>query len=248
MDSNVMDGELKTVSLLNLKMDAQGAGTFAALFAPFNVVDKSLDVTMPGAFGRQRVVISAYGHGSTVDGRLPVGKGIIYDSEELGGGVVEGKFFLNTSVGLDTYNTVKELGELQQWSYYLPKVESEQGTRDGKKVRILKKIEVGEVSPVLRGVGNGTRTLAIKGDVFQERDGDFDTAIRRIGEIVEALKGRAEYRKSVSRRPSATDLKRARALDLQLGDLVRELHTIVNENDMIDEAWLTLQSFEMGRD
>ena len=153
MNETFADGELKTVSLIDLHLDDEG--TFKALFAPFETWDKTGDWTEKGAFGRQRVVISAYGHGSTTDGRLPVGKGIIYDSDELRGGVVEGKFFLKTSAGRETYDTVKELGELQQWSYWLPKVESEVGTREGKKGRILKKIEVGEVSPVLRGMGNG---------------------------------------------------------------------------------------------
>ena len=246
MNESMADGELKTVSLQEFKMDADGPGTFAALFAPFEHWDKSGDWTEKGAFGRQRVVISAYGHGSTVDGRLPVGKGIIYDSDELGGGVVEGQLFLKTSAGRETYETLKELGDLQQWSYYLPKVESEQGTRDGRKGRILKRIEVGEVCPVLRGMGNGTRTLAIKSMVsFGEQ---FDTAIREVEDVFERLNGRVETRKSESRRPSPEDLKRARALDARLGDLMRKLHIMINENDAVDEAWLTLQSLDIGRE
>lgn len=245
MEHETFDGELKTVDLVEFKMDAAGPGTFAALFAPFERWDKQGDWTERGAFGRQRVIISAYNHSSTAGDRLPVGKGIIYDSDELGGGVVEGAFFLKTSAGKETYETVKELGELQQWSYYLPKIDSEQGERVGKRGRILKRIEVGEVCPVLRGVGNGTRTLAIKGESEILSRPDFETAIRLIDDSVRSLKGRAEYRKSVSRRPSANDLKRARELDRRLGDLVRELHTIVNENDAIDEAWLILQSLEM---
>jgi hypothetical protein len=190
------------------------------------------------------VVISAYGHGSTTDGRLPVGKGEIFDSDDLRGGVVKGKFFLNTSAGRETYDTVKELGDLQQWSYYLPRIESEQGTREGKKGRILKRIEVGEVCPVLRGVGKGTRTLAIKSVIsFGEQ---FDTAIREVEDVFERLNGRVETRKSESRRPSPEDLKRARALDGRLGDLMRKLHIMIGENDAIDEAYLTLQRLDFG--
>jgi hypothetical protein len=243
MNETFSDGELKTVDLKNFKMDAVD-GTFAALFAPFERWDKAGDWTEKGAFGRQRVVISAYGHGTTVDGRLPVGKGVIYDTDE--GGVVEGQLFLKTSAGKETYETLKELGDLQQWSYYLPRIESEQGTRDGRKGRILKKIEVGEVCPVLRGVGNGTRTLAIKSVVsFSEQ---FDTAIREVEDVFERLNGRVETRKTESRRPSPQDLKRARALDERLGELMRKLRVMIKENDSVDDAWLYLQSLSVGRE
>lgn len=237
------EGELKTVSL-DLKINEEGK--FAALFAPFERWDKQNDWTERGAFGRQNVIISAYNHSSTAGDRLPVGKGVIYDGED--GGIVEGKFFLNTSAGRETYETVKGLGELQQWSYYLPKIESEQGERAGKRGRILKRIEVGEVCPVLRGVGNGTRTLAIKGEgmPFVEQ---YDAAICAIEEVCERLEGRADSRKSGRHsRPSASDLKRARSLDVRLGDIMRRLHALVKENDVIDEAWLTLQSFDMKGD
>ena len=115
----LMDMEL-TTTLKQMRVEEDG--TFRALFAPFEKWDKSGDWTERGAFGHQKVVISAYGHGSTIDGRLPVGKGEIFDGPE--GGIVSGRFFLNTTAGRETYETVKELGDLQEWSYYLPRVES----------------------------------------------------------------------------------------------------------------------------
>jgi hypothetical protein len=150
---------LKQVHPSNLKFD-DTAGTVRALFAPFNVVDKQNDLTLPGAFGEQRVLIGGYGHGSW-NGALPVGKGRIFDGST--GGEFEGHFFLNTRDGEETYKTVKHLGDLQEWSYSLPEIESEMRTIGGQTVRVLKRIRVNEVSPVLMGAGNGTRTLAIKG-------------------------------------------------------------------------------------
>ena len=224
------EGELKMMSLSNLKLEANGI--FKALFAPFGVIDKGGDWTEPGAFGNQNVVISSYGHGSTLDGRLPVGKGKIYDGEE--GGIVEGKFFLNTTGGLDTYNTVKELGELQQWSYYLPVVVSEMGTREGKRVRILKKIQVGEVSPVLRGMGNGTRTLAIKGVLsFAEQ---MEKVTMSAEDALDRLKGRVAMRESEFHAPKPSDLERAKELKTRLEGLAAKLGEILDQHDAFSAA------------
>ena len=151
----------KQVVFQQLKMDGE-EGKFSALFAPFNVVDKHGDLTMPGAFGSQQVIVSAYGHGSWREGIdvLPVGRGRIFDGEK--GGVVEGQFFLNTIAGRETYLTIKGLGDLQEWSYALPEIDYEMRTIDGENVRVLKKIKVNEVSPVLMGAGIGTHTMDIK--------------------------------------------------------------------------------------
>jgi hypothetical protein len=238
-----MENEYKTAELSDLKMDVKEPGTFAAFFAPFEQWDKGGDWTERGAFGRQNVVISSYGHGSSVDGRLPVGKGVIYDGPD--GGVCEGRFFLNTTVGKETYDTVKELGDLQEWSYYLPSVVSEVGERAGRKGRILKKIKVQEVCPVLRGMGNGTRTLAIKSDVtFPDQ---YATVIRDVQDLVDRIKGRVGVRKSEGRKPSPTDLKRARELDASLYDLLKALHEAIANNDAIDDAYVTLLSLDTWR-
>lgn len=235
-----METEYKTVGLKGFTLD--DSGSFKALFAPFNVIDKQNDYTLPGAFGQQRVVISAYGHGSW-EGRLPVGKGKIYDGPD--GGIVEGQFFLNTSGGRDTYTIVKELGDLQEWSYALPEIDFEMGEVQGKKVRMLKKIGVNEVSPVLMGAGNGTRTLDIKTVSFTEQ---FDTAIREVEDVFERLNGRVEARKTESRRPSPEDLRRARALDARLGSVLRKLAVMISENDALDEAYMRFQSITIGKE
>jgi hypothetical protein len=52
-------------------------GAVRAIISTMNVVDHDGDLVLPGAFGQQRVIISAYGHGSW-QGALPVGKGRIY--------------------------------------------------------------------------------------------------------------------------------------------------------------------------
>ena len=236
-----MKVEQKVMQLKNLKLADDG--TFKALFAPFNSVDKQGDLTLPGAFGeRQNVIISAYGHGSWT-GALPVGKGFIHDDEGEDGGVVEGKFFLNTTAGKDTWTIVKELGELQEWSYALPEIDFEFREVDGRQVRVLKRIKVNEVSPVLMGAGNGTRTLAIKAGeavalTFAER---MVKATIENEELYEILKGRRGFSASKPRSPAASDLKGAEGWMVSLDRLARALRETVERFKAFDE---TKKSFE----
>jgi hypothetical protein len=150
--------QCKQVHLEDLKFD-DAAGSVTALFAPFGVVDKQNDLTLPGAFGEQNTIIGAYGHRSW-DGSLPIGKGRIF--EGAAGGILEGKFNLASIAGRETYLTIKHLEDLQEWSYSLENVVSEMQTINGKSVRVISAVTVPEVSPVLMGVGRGTRTLALK--------------------------------------------------------------------------------------
>ena len=140
-------------------------GEVDAVFATLDVVDHDGDVTLKGAFeDGAPVSISSYGHSTTTKGALPVGKGTIRESKNEA--VFEGRFFLDTVDGHDTFTVVKELsapdGPGQEWSYYYEAVKKSFGTRDGKRVRILEKLKTFHVAPVERGAGLGTRTLALK--------------------------------------------------------------------------------------
>lgn len=148
----------KQYKIRDLKLEGD-QGAFSAVFATLNVVDSDGDLTVPGAFGEQRVIVSAYGHGSW-GGALPVGKGRIYERGEEA--IVEGRFFLDTQAGGETYKTVKNIGDLQEWSYALPEIDYEIREEDGERIRVLKRIKVNEVSPVLMGSGVNTRLLDIK--------------------------------------------------------------------------------------
>lgn len=135
-------------------------GAIKAVFATLNAIDHDGDMILPGAIGEQRVRMSAYGHRSW-GGELPVGKGRVYESGN--DAIFEGQFFLTTTPGRDTYETVKAMGDLQEWSFALPEIESEMRTTpEGQKFRAIKKVRVPEVSPVLLGAGVNTRTLDVK--------------------------------------------------------------------------------------
>ncbi len=257
--SKVPDIERKTVKFSDFKMSSDGK--FSALVAPFLSVDKQGDVTLPGAFGAgQPILISAYGHGSWGAGAavLPVGKGIIRDEGTLGG-VVEGQFNLNTFAGKETYETVKFSAELQEWSYSLPKIDSEMmtlvelrqagfnvmanGASDTEQLRVLKRITVNEASPVLMGAGNGTRTLSIKGTSFVE---EMERMMISAEDVYDRLKGRVENRKLVLRNPSAADLKRAREMKARLEKLARQLGDLIETHDAFTAAKMRFQKITEG--
>jgi len=151
---------VNTKALLGVEIKNEDQGIVEAIFSTFDKIDSDGDVTRPGAFeDGAEVPISAYGHTSW-EGLLPVGKGRIRTTATQA--IVEAKFFMNTAAGRDTFTTLKELGELGQWSYGYDPVEYSFGEFEGQRVRFLDKLKVHEVSPVLVGAGVNTRTLAAK--------------------------------------------------------------------------------------
>lgn len=147
---------------LTLEVKDADQGLVVAKFAQLNVIDHDGDVTLPGAFeSGAKVGVSAYGH-SAIWGDIPAGKGVI--REEGDWAVADLQFFMKTASGRESFEVVKEMGDLQEWSYGYDVLESENGMHDGQRVRYLKKLNVYEVSPVLRGAGIGTETLSAKAD------------------------------------------------------------------------------------
>ena len=149
----------KTFSLpIEFKTDGQ-PGEFRAIFSRFNVIDHDGDVTIPGAFkDGEAVRISYWGHRWQ---DLPVGRGIIHQDDKTAW--VDGQFFLDTQAGKETYQTVKNLGELQEWSYGYDVNESETGQFENQDVQFLNNLTVYEISPVMLGAGIDTETIDIKG-------------------------------------------------------------------------------------
>lgn len=180
---------LKTISGVTVK-DAT-KGEVSAVFSTFNVVDKDGDLTLPGAIkDGTEVVISAYGHESHF-GKLPVGKGVIRTTDTEA--ILEGKFFMNTAAGRETFEVVKELDSLQEWSYHLGNTTRKSVEEDGRRYWVIEDIGlIKEVSPVLIGAGVDTRTLVAKGLKFNEEGDAVVAAVKsyldRAGEVM-ALRG-----------------------------------------------------------
>lgn len=147
-------------------------GQVTAVFSTFNDIDSDGDVTLPGAFeDGAMMAISAFGHKSW-DGALPVGTGVIRTTETEA--IADLQFFMDTKDGHDTFVVVKGMGKLQQWSYGFDTLKYSFGEFQGEQVRFLEKNLVHEVSPVLLGAGNNTRTLTAKssgGPVSRRKQG-----------------------------------------------------------------------------
>lgn len=150
----------KVIKNGSLELKADGPeGAFRAVFATFNVIDRDRDVTIPGAFkSGQDVRISQWGHNW---GMPVIGKGTIDQDDSKAW--VDGQFFLDMQAGKETYLSVKNLGNLQEWSYGFDITEWSVGEWEGEQdVRILRGLDVHEVSPVMLGAGVGTGTEDIK--------------------------------------------------------------------------------------
>ena len=157
---------------LKLEVKDVDQGLVEAVFSTFNVIDHDGDVLLEGAFeDGAKVRISAYGHRSWM-GALPVGRGTIRAEKDRA--VLEGQFFLSTEAGKETFEVIKEMGELQEWSYSLDDVETAlvsdlpddlQGA-----IRAIRKVQVYEVSPVMAGASLGTETLSVKEQRAEEND------------------------------------------------------------------------------
>jgi len=154
---------VKTFGPRPFAIKSAARGEVEAVFSTLGVVDKDGDLTQPGAFtdGAQ-VIISGYGHSSWA-GQPPVGKGVIRTTAK--DARLQGKFFLDTAAGRDTFTVVRELGAMQQWSYGFDVKETGELTPELRQLgvkRVLKSLKVHEVSPVLLGAGVDTRTVSAK--------------------------------------------------------------------------------------
>ena len=150
-------GEVNTKTLHGLKVTSEGK--VSAVIATLNTKDHDGDVTLAGAFGTQSVRLSTWNHGSWGEG-LPIGKGTI--SEKGDEAIFSGRFFMGMQSARDTFEAIKGLEDLGQWSYGFHILDAERGMHDGVSVQFLKRLQVTEVSPVILGAGLNTRTLAMK--------------------------------------------------------------------------------------
>jgi len=149
---------------VEIKADGDDAGAFTARISTLNVIDKDNDVTVSGAFeGNDPVRVSRFNHSSAVRDDLPVGVATI---QEVGDQVIaEGQLNLDTVGGRDLYDTLKfeaKNNVASEWSYGFTVEESEDGEQDDQKVRFLRRLKAFEISPVMRGAGLDTATLAVK--------------------------------------------------------------------------------------
>ena len=168
--------EQKAKDLLSFN---EAEGKVSAVFSVFNEIDSDGDVVLPksirSGYGDKGVVM-CWGH----DWKNIIGKGKIKQDDTQA--VFEGEFNMNTTAGKEAYETVKAMGDIQQWSFGFEVNDSEHGMfkKDGGdevEVRYLKDVKVWEVSPVLVGANQNTHTLAVKDKDIKDEEAvdDVDT-------------------------------------------------------------------------
>lgn len=165
-------------------------GSFEAVIATLNVVDSDGDIIVPGAFQNATVsVLPAH------DSRhIPLGKAVMEDRGNKA--VAVGQFNLDVGAAKDWHSALKfDLANgksIQEWSFAFRIVESSMETRDGEDIRILEKLDVMEVSPVLRGAGVDTGTLSAKN---KKRFADqLELTLKSIEDTLERAKSIADLR------------------------------------------------------
>ena len=150
---------METKSLATAHLDSGAVeGSLIAQFSHLNTVDRDGDIIMPGAIPSGVEVPLVWSH----DWSKIVGKGVTQVDGQRA--TFKGAFFMDTTAGAEAYRTVKALGSLQEYSWGFLVKDSEWSKRDGQPVRLIKDVELLEVSPVLIGAaGRGrTGTVAIK--------------------------------------------------------------------------------------
>ena len=212
-------------------------GSFVARIATLNVKDKDNDITMPGAFEPGKtVLVSAYMHGSW-QGKLPVGKATI---KEVGDDVIaEGQFNLKTTEGRDTYEAVKFAPDLQEWSYGFYPTEYEEGKDENEGARILKKVDVKEIAPVLVGAGVNTGVLAIKnkseGMIYADQ---AEAVLAAVTDLADRTKSLADLRLKEGRTLSSANRTRIQEIADALVNAEADLKNLLMATEPRDDKAL----------
>jgi hypothetical protein len=144
-------------------------GIASAVICTFHCVDRDGDWVLPSAFTPgQEIAVSPYGHSSLAGTSLPAGKATIRVTPTEA--IADVEWFLMTSQGRDSFETVRALGGIAEWSWGFRVTESDYGPApDGSapRVQIIRKANIVECSPVLAGASINTRTIA--GSAKEER-------------------------------------------------------------------------------
>ncbi len=177
---------IETKALAVEEMDEAGKGL--ARIATLSAVDHDGDAYARGAFGwtEQWVpILPAHDRHA-----MPFGKARIF--EEGDAAYADLHLNLETGSGRDWHKTLKfDLAtgkSVQEWSYGFDALEHSRELRDGAVVRVLKRLDIHEISTVVRGAGMGTGTLSLKsrGSFAEQLDRlitDVGDAIERAGDV-----------------------------------------------------------------
>lgn len=141
--------------------DDSDTGSVVARFSTFDKPDREGDIVRRSAFTDGQAVPMTWAHRWD----QPIGKGVVKVMRDHA--LFEGTFF-STTAGQEARAAVREMGDLQQWSWGFRVTD----TQDNDKIRgyDITGAEVFEVSPVLIGANQATATLAVKSATPEPED------------------------------------------------------------------------------
>lgn len=209
----------ETKTLLVEKMDDAGHGL--ARIATLSAVDHDGDTYAGGAFGwkenSEQWVPILPAHDRTA---MPLGKARVYEDSSTA--FAELHLNLETAAGKDWQSHLKfDLATgrpAQEWSYGFGVVDAAYEQRGDERVRILRKLDVHEVSPVVRGAGAGTTTLAMKSrGSFADQ---IEAVLAELDDMVERAGGVAALREAEGRGMSKARLDRLAHVKARLDALL----------------------------
>lgn len=184
-----------------LKTEGDDAGTIEAVISTFDVVDRDGDIVLASAFEDGEAIPMVWSH----DWQMPIGKGVINIKDNRA--VFKGRLNLNTDWGRNAYESIKDMGDLQEYSWGFQILDSDIVDRDGEKRRAIKTTERFEASPVLVGAaGRGrTQTLSIKGATLAAQS---EAVLAAAEVLAERLKSLADMRAKEGRTLSTANRDR----------------------------------------
>jgi hypothetical protein len=200
----------------NVKVDAEGIGE--AVFATLNVVDKDGDLTVPGAFGNQTAKISpAHDWGAP-------GMGLAEISESGDAAVAKLTFNMEMRSAKEWAESLKfnhAKGIDQEWSYGFDIEDASDETRDGETIRVLKKLKVYEVSPVMVGAGIDTRTRRMKSGKGRTLEAHFADVVSQNKDFADRLADLKSKREQERRSLSQANRERLKQLVDELSEITK---------------------------
>ncbi|MEO0589104.1 MAG: HK97 family phage prohead protease [Pseudomonadota bacterium] len=215
---------MQTKNLTVTEMADSGKGL--ALIAKLSEIDHDNDTYEKGAFawkGDQWCpLLTAHDRW-----RMPFGKARVFEQGDAA--YAELHLNLDTQIGKEWHSTLKfDLAHgkaVQEWSYGFDAVEATYRINSGEdRVRVLKRLDVHEVSAVVRGAGRGTQTLDMKTLKAALKQGEFKALTEQLGTMAAVLE--ADPTKL-----SATGLKQLKDIHASLGAAL-----VLANRDDADEA------------
>lgn len=223
----------KSFKLDAAKLDTKklAEGLLSVVFATMGVMDKDGDVALPGFYGQQDVAFLPTHDWSHV----PMGKGVTREDGDQA--IADIQMNLDIPAAKDWLSAImfdlKHGKPIQEYSYGFKVLEggSKRGDYNGQQVRYLQPREGGlpgskiwEVSPVLVGAGENTRTLTAKGAESGSRFADECQAVLDAADAL-VLRGKslADLRAKEGRELSAANRERLAGLAVSLEVCVKQV-------------------------